>query len=84
MQVSLVKPHQFCKRKLSGFLSLAKYPKDMDVVPLMYPICESFRLNIQAGPVISVNMCASHSACMHSWMMTNHEADCTSLAQKIH
>jgi hypothetical protein len=46
-QVAMVKPQPFCKRKLSKFLQLAKYPSTGGSIPLMYPICESFRLNIQ-------------------------------------
>ncbi|KAF5842359.1 hypothetical protein DUNSADRAFT_7673 [Dunaliella salina] len=49
IEVAMVQPQPFDKRKLSKFLSLSSYPASMKgVVPLMYPICESFRLNIQA------------------------------------
>mmetsp|Transcript_13101 Transcript_13101/g.35676 ORF Transcript_13101/g.35676 Transcript_13101/m.35676 type:complete len:343 (-) Transcript_13101:289-1317(-) len=49
IEVAMVKPQPFDKKRLSKFLRLSSYPDSMQgVVPLMYPICESFRLNIQA------------------------------------
>eukprot|EP00983_Pelagomonas_calceolata_P095699 1158040-Pelagomonas_calceolata.AAC.9 len=59
VQVAMVKPQPFDKKRLSKFLRLSSYPDSMQgVVPLMYPICESFRLNIQVRDIkITSGLC---------------------------
>eukprot|EP00197_Chlamydomonas_leiostraca_P002717 CAMPEP_0202857906 /NCGR_PEP_ID=MMETSP1391-20130828/666_1 /ASSEMBLY_ACC=CAM_ASM_000867 /TAXON_ID=1034604 /ORGANISM="Chlamydomonas leiostraca, Strain SAG 11-49" /LENGTH=328 /DNA_ID=CAMNT_0049536769 /DNA_START=189 /DNA_END=1176 /DNA_ORIENTATION=+ len=46
--VTLVRPVRFDAPRLAAFHRLACYPSTSGSTPLMYPICQAFRLNIQA------------------------------------